>query len=148
LGPLADESSWSEDPLARNLAEIVRFIGGAIRLEKVSGRDYDGLEADLRNLLRVASWRTRGARATSFGDLTRDAVLARRDRIYSNLKGFVELSDADLAPLLHSALQAPIAQYERLKTRAGRLDFLDLLIKTRDLIRDNAAVRNELQRRY
>ena len=43
---------------------------------------------------------------------------------------------------------APIAEYERLKTRAGRLDFLDLLIKARNLIRDNATVRNELQRRY
>ena len=43
---------------------------------------------------------------------------------------------------------APIAEYELLKTRAGRLDFLDLLIKTRNLIRDNATVRNELQGRY
>jgi len=49
---------------------------------------------------------------------------------------------------LHSALQAPLAEYEQLKTRAGRLDFLDLLIKARDLIRDNRAVRSELQRRY
>ena len=42
----------------------------------------------------------------------------------------------------------PIAEYELLKTRAGRLDFLDLLIKACNLIRDNATVRNELQRRY
>ena len=49
---------------------------------------------------------------------------------------------------MHSALQAPIAEYQRLKARAGRLDFLDLLIKARDLIRDNTAVRSELQRRY
>ncbi len=41
-----------------------------------------------------------------------------------------------------------IAEYELLKTRAGRLDFLDLLIKVRNLIRDNSTVRNELQTRY
>ena len=56
--------------------------------------------------------------------------------------------DADLAPLLHEALQAPIADYEVLKAKAGRLDFLDLLIKTRDLIRDDAGVRHELQKRF
>jgi ATP-dependent helicase/nuclease subunit A len=148
LGPLADDSSWPEDPLARNLAEIGRFIANAMRLEPVSGRDYDGLEAELRSLVRLGSWRNRGARATRFGDLTREEVLLRRGRANADLKAFVEASDADLSPLLHSALQAPIAEYERLKDRAGRLDFLDLLIKTRDLIRDNASVRGDLQRRY
>jgi ATP-dependent helicase/nuclease subunit A len=148
LGWLAAESSWPDDPLARNLAEIGRFIADAIRLEHVSSRDYDGLEAELRSLARASSWRARGARATTFGDLTRNEVLERRDRAKSNLEVFVRASDADLAPLLHNALQTPIAGYERLKNRAGRLDFLDLLIKARDLIRDNARVRNELQGRY
>ena len=45
-------------------------------------------------------------------------------------------------------MQTPIAAYEVLKAKAGRLDFLDLLIKARDLIRDNPAVRGELQRRF
>src|SRR5207248_733170 len=132
LGPIAADSSWSEDPLARNLAEIGRFIANATRLEPVSGPDYDGLEAELRSLARLGSWRARGARATSFGDLTRQEVLDRRDRAKANLNEFVAASDADLAPLLHSALQAPIAEYEQLKARAGRLDFLDLLIKSRE----------------
>ena len=148
LAPLAAESSWPDDPLANNLADIGRFIGDATRLEQVSGRDYDGLEAGLRSLTRLGSWRARGARATTFGDLTRDEVLARRDQTKSNLDSFVAASDADLAPLLHDALMAPIAEYERLKMRAGRLDFLDLLIKARNLIRDTATVRNELQKRY
>jgi ATP-dependent helicase/nuclease subunit A len=148
LGPHADESSWPDDLLARNLADIARFIADATRLEQVSGRDYDAVEAELRSLARLGGWRARGARATTFGDLTRNEVLTRRDRAKSNLDAFVAASDADLAPLLHTSLQVPIAEYEHLKTDAGRLDFLDLLIKSRDLIRDNAAVRNELQRRY
>jgi ATP-dependent exoDNAse (exonuclease V) beta subunit len=148
LGPLAAESSWPEDFLASNLADIARFIGDTARLQQVSGRDYDGLEAELRSLAHLRSWRARGARATTFGDLSRDEVLARRDQAKSNLDSFVAASDADLAPLLHDALMAPIAEYELLKTRAGRLDFLDLLIKARNLIRDNATVRNDLQRRY
>ena len=114
----------------------------------MSGRDYDGLEAGLRALKQHWSWRESGRRTTTFGELTRDAVRARRDRAKSNLDAFVAETDADLAPLLHDALQVPSAEYEQLKTRAGRLDFLDLLISARDLIRDNAAVRNELQQRY
>jgi ATP-dependent exoDNAse (exonuclease V) beta subunit len=148
LGPIAADSSWPEDPLARNLAEVGRFIATVTRLEPVSGRDYDGLEAELRSHTRMGSWRTRGGRATSFADLTRDEVLERRDCAKAKLDAFVAASDADLAPLLHAALQAPIAEYENLKARGGRLDFLDLLIKTRDLIRDNAPVRGELQNRY
>ena len=31
LGPIAVDSSWPEDPLARNLAEIGRFIANATR---------------------------------------------------------------------------------------------------------------------
>ena len=54
-----------------------------------------------------------------FGGASRDEVLARRDRAKANLDAFVAASDADLAPLLHDALQAPIANYDFLKTRPG-----------------------------
>jgi ATP-dependent exoDNAse (exonuclease V) beta subunit len=75
-------------------------------------------------------------------------VLAQRDRIKDDLDMFVAASNADLAPLLQTALQPAIRTYEELKARTGRLDFLDLLIKTRDLVRDDAGVRAGLQRRF
>jgi ATP-dependent helicase/nuclease subunit A len=148
VGRLAIESSWPEDYLSQNLAEIAKFIDETTRLEAVQGRDYDGLEAELRRFARHWSWRWSGARRTRFGALTRDEVLVRRDTIKAELDDFAVKSGADLAPLLHEDLQEPIAQYELLKTKAGQLDYLDLLIKTRDLIRDHAAVREELQQRF
>jgi ATP-dependent helicase/nuclease subunit A len=148
LGAFASTSSWPEDYLARNLAEISRFIEEAARVEVVRGRDYDGLEAELRTIGRWRSWTWKGAQKTTFGTLSRNEVLALRDQAKANLEAFVAASDADLAPLLHAALQAPIADYEFLKTKAGRLDFLDLLVKARDLIRTDAAVRGELQQRF
>ena len=148
LGALAARSSWPDDYLTRNLAEISRFIGETTRLEAVRDRDYDGLESDLRAVARWRSWTWKGAQRTTFGNRSRDEVLALRDQAKANLDAFIEASDADLAPLLHDALQTPIAAYEVLKAKAGRLDFLDLLIKARDLIRDNPAVRGELQRRF
>ena len=45
-GALAAASSWPEDHLARNLAEIARFVEETTRLEAVRGRDYDGTASD------------------------------------------------------------------------------------------------------
>jgi len=148
LGGLAAVSSWPDDRLTCNLAEIARFVEETARIEAVRGRDYDGLEAELRALSRLRSWSWKGANRTTFGPLSRNEVLVRRDQTKTDLEIFIAASDADLAPLLHEALQAPVAEYEVLKARAGQLDFLDLLIKARDLIRDNAGVRHELQQRF
>jgi ATP-dependent exoDNAse (exonuclease V) beta subunit len=152
VGRLAPSSSWTEDPLARNLSEIALFVREAIQLEAVAGRDYDGLEAELRELAknrrRFRGWDFKGSPKTTFGALRRDEVLARRDRVKANLAAFIEASDADLAPLVHEALRSAIADYELLKMKAGRLDFLDLLIKARDLARDHVGVREDLQKRF
>jgi ATP-dependent exoDNAse (exonuclease V) beta subunit len=152
VGELASLSSWPDDYLARNLAEIASFASEVTRLEAVRGRDYDGLEAELRDLStnrrRFKGWDHKGAVRTTFGHLSRNDVLARRDDVRSKLKAFIAASDADLAPLVHDALQAAIADYEALKSKTGSLDFLDLLIKMRNLVRDDEGVRKELQSRF
>jgi ATP-dependent exoDNAse (exonuclease V) beta subunit len=148
VGTLASRSSRPDDYLTRNLAEIARFIEENARAEAVCGRDYDGLEALLRDLGRARSWGWKGAQSTRYGALKRAEVLEQRDRVKRELDEFVAASDADLAPLLHEALQSPISAYEKLKLRTGRLDFLDLLIKVRDLIRDDHPIRAELQQRF
>ena len=108
LGSLAPRSSWPGDYLTRNLAEISRFVDETTRLEAVRDRDYDGLESDLRAVARWRSWTWKGAPKTTFGNRSRDEVLALRDQAKANLDAFIEASDADLAPLLHDALQTPI----------------------------------------
>jgi ATP-dependent helicase/nuclease subunit A len=75
-------------------------------------------------------------------------VLARRDAVKADLDTFLRKSNADLAPQLQEALEPVLGVYEGLKTRGGRLDFLDLLIRARDLIRYNAVVRKDLQERF
>ena len=44
-------------------------------------------------------------------------------------------ADADLAAALQQDLRGAIDRYEALKARAGALDFLDLLLRARDLVR-------------
>jgi ATP-dependent helicase/nuclease subunit A len=148
VGELGTSATWSDDYLTRSLAELATFIEEATRLEDVRGRDYDGLEAELRTFARRRSWQWKGARRTMFPPFSRREVLARRDKVKANLDAFIKATDADLAPLVHESLQGAVAEYESQKAKIGCLDFLDLLIKARNLVRDNANVRRDLQSRF
>ena len=84
-----------------------------------------------------------------FGPLPRAEVMARRDALRARLERFRDARRR--RPRAASARRAVAGR--RLSTRSSRsapgvLDFLDLLLIARDLVRDNAAVRAELQRRF
>jgi ATP-dependent exoDNAse (exonuclease V) beta subunit len=64
------------------------------------------------------------------------------------LESFRADADADLAWLVREELWGLVDRYEEAKRQAGQLDFLDLLILARDLVRDNGEVRAWLQQRY
>jgi ATP-dependent exoDNAse (exonuclease V) beta subunit len=114
-----------------------------------SPRDHDGIEADLAELCTTKEWKWRGGgKWYQQGEWTRAAVLEVKDRIKQRIDRFCDLSSADLAAQLHDELSPLSERYERLKSSAGKLDFLDLLLRTRDLVRDHAEVRADLQRRF
>jgi ATP-dependent exoDNAse (exonuclease V) beta subunit len=60
----------------------------------------------------------------------------------------LDAAEADLAVCLQEELRPAVIRFEELKVREGVLDFLDLLIRARDLIRDRSEVRRQLQQRY
>src|SRR5207249_7769746 len=64
------------------------------------------------------------------------------------LRAFADAADADLAALLQRELRGPVERYEELKRRAGCLDFVDLLLRAREMICEDAAVRADFQRRF
>ncbi len=151
LGKLAGEASREDDYLARNLGELALFVSEVRLLERDRERDYDGLEAMLRDLLknkRRFHWHWRGFRHTRFASLDRDEVLKMRARTLEGLEQYLEQCEQDLAPLLREELQPVVQRYEQLKRESGRLDFLDLLIRTRDLLRGSAQVREDVQQRF
>jgi len=141
----ADPADW----LRRSIEEICRPISEATRLESVRPRDYDALEDALQRLLRgnPNRWNWRGRRDL-FGELTRAEVQARRDALRQSLKEFSERAGANLAPLLREEMLPIIGYYSELKHRSGRLDFLDLLLTARNLVRDDAILRADLQQRF
>jgi len=75
-------------------------------------------------------------------------IIARRDALKESVQRFVEQAGADLAPRLREELWPVVIAYEQLKERAGYLDFFDLLLRVRNLVRDNHHVRAELQQRF
>ena len=55
---------------------------------------------------------------------------------------------ADFAAALNAEMQDLVRTYTDRKIRAGKLDFLDLLVLVRNLVRNNQEVRNYLQDRF
>src|SRR5882757_9463738 len=146
LGELADGAE-PDDWLGKGLDAIARPVREATRLEAVRGRDHDALEAVLVSLSSGRRWDWKGY-GGDFGTEPRAQVFRRRAELHERLKKFRNDAGANLAPLLREELWPLVDIYEDLKRRAGRLDFLDLLLVARNLVRDNAGVRAELQDRF
>jgi ATP-dependent exoDNAse (exonuclease V) beta subunit len=146
LGKLS-ELGEPDDWLARGLDAIARPVAEATRLEAVRGRDYDALESVLIALSSGRRWDWKGY-GGDFGEAKREEVFRRRAELRERLKKFRDDAGANLAPILRDELWPIVAIYEDLKRRAGRLDFLDLLLVARNLVRDDPAVRAELQNRF
>jgi ATP-dependent helicase/nuclease subunit A len=146
LGELA-QTSAPDDWLGRGIADIARPVAEAIRLESVRGRDYDALEAVLLTLTRGRRWDWKGF-GGELGGVERNEVFRRRAALRERMERFREEAGANLAPLLREELVSLVDYYQDAKRRAGELDFLDLLLVARDLVRDHPDVRAELQRRF
>jgi ATP-dependent exoDNAse (exonuclease V) beta subunit len=112
--------------------------------------DYDGWEARLVDLSRDRNFaRARHGRGPGYGGgVSRASLVEAWERLRSHLDQFRMDADADLAAALQQELAGAIALYEELKLRGGSLDFLDLLLKARDLVKGDATVRRGFQKRF
>jgi ATP-dependent helicase/nuclease subunit A len=152
INEMKELASWGDrgDPrqwFTKSLLELKHIVADMTRGESDTGRDYDGIEARLFDFLQ--SWRTKNYVAYYAQDEFPEKELkARRESLINRVQGFVARAGADLAPKLRDDLMNVLDEYTRLKDRAGCLDFLDLLLRARDLVRDNKMVRQDLQRRF
>ncbi len=145
LGSWADRGNprWQ---LTNSLLHVKHFVSEVTRMERVTNRDYDAIEGRLFEFLH--SWKSKNYVAY-FGDdgFPKEELIKRRDGLVTNIADFIRDAGAQLAPLLRDELWPTISEYEHRKERAGYLDFVDLLIRVRDLVRDNESIRDDLQRR-
>ena len=147
LRPKGFPDSW----LTKSLLEIERCIYEIERREQPGEpRDHDAVEAQLRTLQRARLWGWKGSgqwynRAEG---ITRQDVLDQRANAREHLDEVLTAADADLAASLHDELWGIVDVYEGIKKTSGKLDFLDLLLLTRELLENDASVRAELQIRF
>lgn len=135
------------DVLRQDLEPVVDLASWIERSERIGDRDYDALESRL--LARPSPLRSKRKGRGSFADsVDREVVVATRERLVVRLEALRGLADAEVAASLQQELRVPIERYEDLKRSLGKLDFVDLLIRTRDLLRTHASVRLHLQERF
>lgn len=150
LAALTTSPLSTRDPLFQDTVparELGRDIETAERFEAV---DRDGWEARVIDLANNRNFRrARKGRDRMFGQhASREDVWTAFEALGVELDNFQRAADADLAALLHVELREVVARYERLKKRAGALDFVDLLLRARDLLVGHERVRSAFQRRF
>jgi len=140
----------TRDPLFTDTVaarELSRDIDTA---ERFDASDPDGWEARFVDLANNRDFRrARKGRDRMFSQTaSRENVWASYELLGTELDRFQQAADADLAALLHDELQEVVAAYLRLKQRAGALDFVDLLLRARDLLVRHRSVREAFQSRF
>jgi ATP-dependent exoDNAse (exonuclease V) beta subunit len=147
---LSASPTSQRDPLFLDTRPIREFAHEIETVMRFGVPDHDGWEAraiDLaqnRNLRRAR----RGRDRAYGGAIARDAVWAAYETLMHELDEFQRAADADLAALLREELAGALARYEELKSRAGALDFVDLLLRARDLLAGHPQVRRAFQSRF
>jgi ATP-dependent helicase/nuclease subunit A len=151
LADVSKSPSYAADNLFLDTEPVRRMSADLASASPPESRtDFDGLESQLVDLRRNRDFKRgrKGSGPTYAKGVPRARVLEARDLLTYALDDFQLRADADLAALLHDELLDCVDRYRHLKAREGALDFLDLLLHARDLIRDNTSVRNHFQTRF
>jgi ATP-dependent helicase/nuclease subunit A len=142
---LADLSSRPRrvtDNLYIGLQPVRLMVQGA------AAHDQDSLEAAVLKLGRDLRRDTKKGSGDYGGGVSREDLLSRRDELLRWIEEFRRRADADLAAELREEMSGLVEEYNERKRRQGKLDFVDLLVCARDLVRDQQLVRQYLQNRF
>lgn len=155
-----DEETSTVLRMARELAELSSrprrvtdnlYIGlQPVRLmvQGAAAHDADSLEAAVLKLGRDLRRDLKKGSGDYGGGVGREDLLNRRDELLRWIEDFRRRADADLAAELRDEMSGLVEEYNERKRRQGKLDFVDLLVCARDLVRDQSVVREYLQKRF
>ena len=119
-----------------NFRPLREFVLRVQRARQAGSVDADRIESELLRLPTEMRW-VKG----------RDALCAAWEELKLAIEAFRQPADADLAARLRDELWEVVGLYQEEKSRAGQLDFMDLLLCARNLLRHDGA-RADLQRVY
>jgi len=136
------------DNLVKSLRPAQALVTWIERAEAARARDYDALESLLIKLIRDIHRNPQKGSGFFADGVPREQVVDARKHLLDQLEAFQHAADADLAAILRAEMWDLVDRYDQLKRRAGKLDFVDLLLLARDLVRDKPDVRRYLQERF
>jgi ATP-dependent exoDNAse (exonuclease V) beta subunit len=148
IAEAASRCAKRNDNLVKSLRPAQALITWIERAEAARARDYDALESLLIKLIRDINRNPQKGSGFFAEGVPREQVVQARQHLLDQLEAFQHAADADLAALLRDEMWDLVLQYDQLKRRAGKLDFVDLLLLARDLVRDKPDVRRYLQDRF
>ncbi len=119
-----------------------------LMVQSIAAQDQDSLEAAVLKLGRDMRRDTKKGSSDYGGGVSREDLLRQRDELLRWIEDFRRKADADLAAELRDEMSGLVEEYNERKRRQGKLDFVDLLVCARDLVRDQQVVRNYLQKRF
>ncbi len=153
VAELTRNPSSTSDPLFYG-TDPIRRLSDEIGLQQAFGDggavDFDGWEAGLVDLSRDRALANlkQGRGASYRQGVARDRVSSAISDLRARLDQFRMDADADLAARLQQELRGALDRYGQMKAKDGALDFLDLLLVARNLVRDNRGVREGFQDRF
>jgi ATP-dependent exoDNAse (exonuclease V) beta subunit len=148
IAEAASRCSKRNDNLVKSLRPAQALGTWIERAEAARARDYDALESLLIKLIRDIKKNPQKGSGFFAEGVPREQVVQARQHLLDQLEAFQHAADADLAAALRGEMWDLVEHYDRLKRRAGKLDFVDLLLLARDLVRDKPDVRRYLQDRF
>ena len=130
------EATWAIPGRKDGMRALGEFVERVQRAREAGRVEADRVESDLLRLPGEMRW-VKGKGAT----------FAAWDELKAAIEEFRSAADADLAAHLRDELWEVVGLYQEEKRRAGQLDFMDLLLCARDLLRHDTA-RADLQGVY
>jgi ATP-dependent exoDNAse (exonuclease V) beta subunit len=140
LASLVSQCQRSGDSLVKSMRPLMDLVN--------QPGDEDTREARLSKLGPDLKRDFRGGSGNFAPGISRQQVLDAREALLRDLEVFRRDAEADFAAALRDEMQDLATAYSERKKRAGKLDFLDLLLLVRNLVRDDRGVRNYLQDRF
>ena len=148
IAEAASSCAKRNDNLVKSLRPGQALVTWIERAESAGARDYDSLESLLIKLIRDISRNPQKGSGFFADGVPREQVVEARQCLLDRLEAFQHAADADLASILRGEMWELVDEYNQRKRRAGKLDFVDLLLIARDLVRDKSDVRRYLQDRF
>ena len=136
------------DNLFRDLAPARALAGWLDRASVIGPPDFDTLESLLLKLGRDLRRDSRKGSGEYGGQVKREDLVAQREELLRWLEEFRVRADESLAVQLRAEMLELVEEYNERKRNAGKLDFVDLLVAVRDLLRDQQDVRTYLHQKF